>query len=52
MYNPNAITLGVVTTRSTAKRLCRSMRMDAILTALAQSCLRGNYARTELAVKC
>ena len=41
LYNINAITLGVVTARSTAKRTCRSMRINAILSIMAQPCSQG-----------
>jgi len=51
IYNTRCITLGVVTARSTAKRMCRNMRMNAILPFTAQPCSCGNYARMELVVK-
>jgi len=44
--------LGVVTARSTAKWTCCSMHMNIILLLTAQSCSRGYYARTDVAVKC
>ena len=35
MYNNNAITLGVVTSRCVAKRTCRNMCMNVILSLTA-----------------
>jgi len=48
----DAITLHMVTARSIAKCIWRSMRMNAILSLTALPCSWDNYTRTELAVKC
>jgi len=47
----DAITLGLVTARGTAKRTRRGEHTNAILQHVTKPRSRCNYARTELAVK-
>ena len=47
----DAITLGAVTARGTAKRTRQGERMNTILLHVTKSRSRRDYAQTELAVK-